>query len=64
MQYRGVATVAYAEQPLSPYGAAALGCGLGFVSPAWQSNYVGVSADFFQNAQACGRCITLQVRSV
>jgi hypothetical protein len=26
-----------------------------------QANYIGVSADVFQDGFACGRCITLQV---
>jgi hypothetical protein len=29
---------------------------------AMQTNYVGVSSEYFDDAQACGRCITLQVR--
>ena len=36
MRYQGVGTVAYAQQPIGPYEAASLGCGLGFISPTWQ----------------------------
>ncbi|KAL4423245.1 hypothetical protein ABPG77_000037 [Micractinium sp. CCAP 211/92] len=64
LTYQGVATVAYAQQPISPYQAVALGCGLGFVSPTFQatraSNYVGVSPDIFHNAAACGQCLRIQ----
>ncbi|KAL4860181.1 hypothetical protein ACK3TF_000377 [Chlorella vulgaris] len=60
LQFQGTATVAYSPDPLTPYQAVGLGCGLGFVSPTFQTNYVGVSSEYFDNAQACGRCITLQ----
>lgn len=36
LRMAGVATVAYGEEPISPYGAAPLGCGLGFVAPTFQ----------------------------
>lgn len=36
LRFQGIATVAYDRQPLTPFGAANLGCGLGFVSPDFQ----------------------------
>lgn len=36
LKMAGIATVAYADEPVSPFGAAALGCGLGFVAPTFQ----------------------------
>ncbi|PRW58855.1 Endoglucanase 1 [Chlorella sorokiniana] len=64
LKFTGIATVAYEAQPMTPFGAAKLGCSLGFVSPTFQSNYVGVSSDLLQKGQACGRCIKLQCDDV
>lgn len=36
LQMTGIATVAYSDEPISPFGAASLGCGLGFVAPTFQ----------------------------
>lgn len=41
----------------------ALTIGSALTPCALQSNYVGVSSDLLQQGQACGRCITIQVRS-
>ena len=64
LKLQGVATVAYSSDPITAYGAVTLGCSLGFVSPTFQSNYIGVSSDFFANSATCGRCVKLQVRAV
>ena len=37
MRFTGIATVAYEDQPISPYAAVNLGCSLGFVSPTFQA---------------------------
>lgn len=37
LKLTGVATVAYQQDPISPFGAVALGCSLGFVSPTFQA---------------------------
>ncbi|KAL4434342.1 hypothetical protein ABPG75_000783 [Micractinium tetrahymenae] len=60
LAYQGTATVAYSQTPISPYQAVSLGCGLGYISPTFQSDYVGVSPDIFHDAAACGRCLRIQ----
>lgn len=54
LTYQGVATVAYAQQPISPYQAVALGCGLGFVSPTFQANQAVLAAQLFAHSRQPG----------
>lgn len=63
LKFTGIATVAYEAQPITPFGAAKLGCSLGFVSPTFQVRLkgCGLSRDAAEQLVVIGSQVQVRV---
>lgn len=59
LDYKGVGTMSYSYEPMSPFGAMELSCSTGFVEPQFQGAYVGLSEQLYREAKSCGVCVEI-----
>lgn len=59
LDYKGVGTMSYSYQPISPFGAMELSCSTGFVEPQFQGAYVSLSDQFYREGKSCGACVEI-----
>ena len=59
LENKGVGTMAYSYEPISPFGAMELSCSTGFVEPIFQGAYVGLSEQFYREGGSCGACVEI-----
>lgn len=56
LSYSGSMMTAFGSTPITNYGAASYGCGLGYVDSNFTTNFIGVGKEYFNSGYSCGQC--------